>query len=252
MASPDIEYTFIKPVPNLSDFVESFWMLINHANTPKEVIVLPDGRVDLIFSYSKSENFHSTLMGIGTAPDQASIDPHTTMFAVSFKLLAVEYVLDLKLSSLLNNASLLPSDYWGITKSDLNDFDTFCRNVSKIIFEIKQDEVDSRKQQLFGLIYSSRGTIAVQELADKVGWSSRQINRYFNDQFGLPLKAYCNILRFRASFEQIKEGKLFPEQAFADQAHFIKEVKKFSGVAPKELFKNQNDRFIQFSTLRKK
>jgi AraC-like DNA-binding protein len=63
------------------------------------------------------------------------------------------------------------------------------------------------------------------------------------------LKAYANILRFRASFEQLHRGELYPEQNFADQSHFIREVKKLSGVTPKELNKNKNDRFIQFSVL---
>jgi AraC-like DNA-binding protein len=92
----------------------------------------------------------------------------------------------------------------------------------------------------------------VKELADKVFWSSRQINRYFNEQFGISLKAYCNILRFKNSLHHIKDGQLFPDLDFADQAHFIKEVKRFSGVVPKELFKNRNDRFILLSALPKK
>ncbi len=109
--------------------------------------------------------------------------------------------------------------------------------------------IDSRKQKLFELIYSSNGSLPVKELSEKVYWGSRQINRYFNKQFGISLKAYCNILRFRASLQHIKKGKLFPELNFADQNHFIKEIKKFSGVVPKDLSKNQNDRFILLSTL---
>jgi AraC-like DNA-binding protein len=99
------------------------------------------------------------------------------------------------------------------------------------------------------LIYSSNGSLSVKELSEKVNWSSRQINRYFNEQFGISLKTYCNILRFRASLPHIKKGKLFPELNFTDQNHFIKEIKKFSGVVPKELSKNQNDRFILLSAL---
>jgi AraC-like DNA-binding protein len=112
--------------------------------------------------------------------------------------------------------------------------------------------IDSRKKKLFDLIYASNGALTVKELSEKVFWSSRQISRYFNEQFGISLKAYCNILRFRASLQQIKAGKPFPEQDFADQTHFIKAVKKYSGVVPKELSKNQNDRFILLSTLPKK
>jgi len=83
-----------------------------------------------------------------------------------------------------------------------------------------------------------------------VYWSSRQINRYFNQQFGISLKAYCNILRFGASFKHISEGKLFPEQNFTDQNHFIKEIKKYAGVTPKELSKNKNERFVNITAIK--
>jgi AraC-like DNA-binding protein len=146
----------------------------------------------------------------------------------------------------------LPLDFWGFNAADLSDFDAFCIKASQKIRSLLPDQIDSRKQELFDLIYASNGTVTVKELSEKVFWSSRQINRYFNQQFGLSLKAYCNILRFRASFQYIKEGKLFPQQNFADQSHFIKEVKKLAGVSPKELKRNKNDRFIQFSMLRSK
>ncbi|WP_233509501.1 helix-turn-helix domain-containing protein [Pedobacter chinensis] len=112
--------------------------------------------------------------------------------------------------------------------------------------------IDSRKQKLFDLIYEFNGTQSVSELAEKVFWSSRQINRYFNQQFGISLKAYCNILRFKSSLHHIKNGKLFPELNYSDQAHFIKEVKKMTGVTPKELARNENDRFILLSALPQK
>ena len=93
--------------------------------------------------------------------------------------------------------------------------------------------------------------MTVKELSEKVYWSSRQINRYFNQQFGVSLKAYCKILRFGASFKNISEGKLFPEQNFTDQNHFIKEIKKYAGVTPKALSKNKDDRFINIAAIKK-
>ncbi|MNY23979.1 Helix-turn-helix domain protein [compost metagenome] len=155
----------------------------------------------------------------------------------------------MKAGFLLNDAHRLSDDFWGVTKNDLNDFDGFCQKVSARMLALIKPEIDSRKQKLFDLIYSSNGSFTVKELSEKVCWSSRQINRYFNEQFGISLKAYCNILRFKASLSHIKAGKLYPEQNFSDQNHFIKEIKKFSGVVPKELSRNQNDRFILLSTL---
>lgn len=245
----DFEYKIVRPDRSLSDFVESFWLLHNQSGSDKEIIVLPDGRVDLFFSRSATEPFHITLSGIETHPDQATLRAGSVIFAISFKLLAIEYVFQKTVSNLLNYAEHLPANFWDFNANDLQDFDLFCQKASQKIRLLLPKETDNRKRKLFDLIYSSNGALTVNELSKEASWSSRQINRYFNNQFGLSLKTYCNILRFRASFQHIKEGKLFPQHHFADQSHFIKEVKKLSGVSPKELKKNKNDRFIQFSTL---
>jgi len=247
----DVHIISKKPITHLAHYVESFWMLRHTADIAKEIIVLPDGRFDIIFSYRIGNPLTTVLRGLDTKPEQATINPNTVMFAVSFKLLAIEYLLDAKMASFLNGGQRLPNGFWNIAIDDLGSFETCCEKITLILLNLLKPEIDKRKQKLFELIYTSNGSLTVHELADHVGWSSRQINRYFTDRFGISLKSYCNILRFRASLQQIKEGRLFPEQHFADQTHFIKEIKKFSGVVPKELAKNSNDRFILLSGLPK-
>lgn len=245
----DFAYKFIKPNKSLDSFVESYWMLQNNSDSDKEVMILPDGRIDLFFSQSATQPFHATLSGIETKPEQATLAVKTIMFAVSFKLPATEYILKNTVSTLRDNATCLPADFWNFNANDLKDFDLFCQKANQKILSLLPGEVDNRKLQLFELIYSSNDALTVQELSQKVFWSSRQINRYFNQQFGISLKAYRNILRFRASFNHIKDGKLFPQEKFADQAHFIKQVKKHSGVSPKELNRNKNGRLYNLPRL---
>ncbi|MFD2937329.1 helix-turn-helix domain-containing protein [Spirosoma flavum] len=247
-----LNFEMVEPDRTLSDFVESYWMLCNPSDQQQQVVVLPDGRIDIFFSVSPTNAYHVMIRGLDVEPSATAIVPKSKIFAVSLTLLAVEYILHTSVASLLNTGSVLPVDFWGLSPDDLTDFDRFCQKVSKHITSLVNQEVDERKRKLVALLYASHGSIPVSELAETVGWSSRQINRYFNYWFGLPLKTYCNILRFRASFGHIKEGKLFPEQNFTDQAHFIHEVKKYAGVAPKELSKNLKDRFIQFSLMPKK
>lgn len=240
------------PDDSTADLVQSFWMLENESEKDIASTVLPDGIVDLILSRSGTEPFQIVLRGVDTAPSQVVLAPKVKMFAVGFKLPAVEYLLQMPVSGVLNEGQVLPGGFWGFGPEDLGDFDLFCRKATEKIRSVPVDEIDSRKKKLFELIYSSDGSLSVKELSEKVYWSSRQINRYFNQQFGISLKSYCNILRFRASFEHISQGKLFPEQNFFDQAHFIKEVKKLSGVLPKDLKQNKNGRFLQFSALSQK
>ncbi|MEE1944216.1 helix-turn-helix domain-containing protein [Pedobacter sp. KR3-3] len=247
-----ITYQAKKPDASLAHCIESFWLLANTTDEEKTVSIMPDGRIDLFFSKTATSPFHVVLLGLESGTSNAIIAPQTLTFAVSFKLLAAEYVLKHSVASLLDGGMRLPDDFWGMSVADLDDFEACCNRVSEKIKILLNKEPDPRKLALFNLIYNNNGDLLVHEMASKVHWTSRQINRYFNQWFGLSLKAYCNILRFRASFAQIKAGKFFPEQNFADQAHFIRTVKKYAGVAPKALNKNKNDRFIQFSTLPKK
>jgi AraC-like DNA-binding protein len=243
-----ITHQIILPDASLNNFVESFWMLQNMADLEHQIIILPDGRFDVIFMIIDG-NFSATLKGLDIEPQQTAIPSNATFFAVSFKLLAIEYLLDLPVNSLLNEGMRLPNDHWGIQINDLGNFEGFCEKIRIKLKTLIKPNIDNRKKELFDLIYTSNGTLSVKELSEKVFWSSRQINRYFNLTFGVSLKAYCNIFRFKSSLNHIKKGKLFPELNFADQNHFIREVKKMSGVTPKELAKNQNDRFILLSAL---
>jgi AraC-like DNA-binding protein len=252
MLKKDIQWETVRPAIELTDFVESFWKLDNPTDQEHQIVVLPDGRIDIIFSSKSDGVLQATIKGIDTEPDQTIIAPHTIFFAVSFKLLGVEFLLENKVNNIINQGVLLPNGFWGIRTADLDDFSLFCEKVSRkirtLISKIKP-VIDRRKFELFDLIYQSNGTLPVKDFAEKVFWESRQINRYFNKQFGIPLKTYCNILRFKSSLNHIKKGKLYPELSYADQNHFIREVKRMAGVTPKELSRNKNDRFILLSSL---
>ncbi len=244
----DFHFQLLKPDAALSDVVESFGMLCNLSDSDQKLVVLPDGRIDLLFYQSPTEPLQIFLLGLETHAHPAILAPGTRIFSINFKLLAAEYIFHNTVSNLLNTGESLPSTFWNFTAADLNDFSLCCQKAAEKISSLLPAEIDTRKQNLLRLIYSSNGALTVKELSEKVYWSSRQINRYFNQQFGISLKAYCSILRFRASFKHISEGKLFPEENFTDQNHFIKNIKKYAGVTPKILSKDE--RFINITALR--
>lgn len=157
MNSNNIEYQLVKPEQSLCDFVESFWMLRNPTDSDKQVVILPDGRVDVFFTESPTESFHITLLGIGTNPEQSIIKAKRTTFAISFKPLATEYIFEKSVSHLLNKGENLPDNFWGLSTVDLKDFDLFCQKAARQIKALLPNELDNRKQKLFDLIYSSNG-----------------------------------------------------------------------------------------------
>jgi len=239
-----VHFQLIEPQLSLGDFVYCFTSLQNFNNTP-DAVVIPNGKVDLIFAKTRTHQLEVILLGLETKPKYTNREVKN-FYSVSFNPLAVEYVFKHPIADIINAGKLLPSDFWDLTIDDLDDFPEFCKKITRKIQSLLPGQVDERKRQLFQLIFSSNGEIPVQELSEKIFWNPRQINRYFNQQFGLSLKAYCKILRFQASLPHIKKGELHPQLNFTDQSHFIKEIKQFSGVSPKELHKNKNDRFLQF------
>jgi AraC-like DNA-binding protein len=239
------------PDASISHLVHSFWLLENKTGQDVPCTLVPNGMVDLVLINVNSEGWELSLRGIDTAPSQIKILAHTKMFSIGLKLLAVEYLLGDSVNDVLNEGRPMSNDFWQFEEADLSSLESFCNKATQMIKTISTGPIDSRKKKLFELLYASQGSIPVKELSENVYWSSRQINRYFNQQFGISLKAYCNILRFAASFKNISEGKLFPEQNFTDQNHFIKEVKKYAGVTPKELSKNQDDHFIDLVAIKK-
>lgn len=238
-------HTLTKPDQSISDFVYCFSSIQNLSAIGQGVII-PNGRIDLSFYKTSDGQFHISLLGLETKPKVTPGQSISTFFAINFNPLAVEYVLGHSVADILDKGKSLPNDFWDFSIDYLDDFNAFCEKATQKIQSLLPKEIDERKRKLFALVFQTNGEITVKELSETVGWSARQINQYFNQQFGISLKAYCNILRFQASLSHIKEGKLFPQLNYYDQSHFIKEIKRLSGASPKELFKNENRRFLQF------
>jgi AraC-like DNA-binding protein len=236
---------FIEPENVLAEIVNNFASLQNLPDMGMGIII-PNGKIDMLFSNSNNE-LSISLVGLETRPKAFPKQyTNSNFFSISFFPLAVESVFHHSIADILDSKKLLSVNFWDFTIDDLNDFDSFCIKAAQKIQMQLSIEMDERKLQLFKLIFKNKGEVSIKELSRTLCWSARQINQYFNQQFGLPLKTYCNILRFQSSLLHIQEGKLFPELNYYDQSHFIKEVKKLSGASPKELFKNPNGRFLQF------
>lgn len=236
------------PSGSLLNFIACFWEYRTGA-LPLEHTIIPDGYFDLIVEFADGQLQLVKLTGVWTEPVDVSIPPSTTLFGIRFKLLATEYLFHEEIKSILNTSKELPFNFWNCTTYSIHDFEKFVADISnRLAHSIKHlSEIDSRKLRLFDLIYTQE-TFTVAEIAESVFWSSRQINRYFNQQFGFPLKTFLNIVRCHTTYKAISEGDLTPNDHYFDQAHFIKEIKKHTGTTPGTLSQNENVRFLQLAT----
>ncbi len=242
-----MKYREIKPIGFIDNFVQCFWEYEN-TRTEIEHTILPDGYFDLIAEFKDKTLITLKLTGVWTIPVNVTIPKSIKIFAIRFKLLSTEYLFQQEIKSILNTTKPLPFNYWNINNYQSSEFETFVVDITnKLNKSIKHlKEIDNRKLKLFELIYKDK-YISVKELSQNVFWSSRQINRYFNAKFGFSVKEFLKIIRFKSSYEHISNGELYPKNEYFDQAHFIKESRKYAGTTPKELYRNKNDRFLQLS-----
>lgn len=82
-----------------------------------------------------------------------------------------------------------------------------------------------------------RGQVTVKQVAEKLGYSKKQFERFFIHTVGLTPKKYSRLIRFQQSMQLISQSNLNLTQValnagYFDQAHFNKEFKQFTGNTP--------------------
>ncbi|TGK40349.1 helix-turn-helix domain-containing protein [Leptospira andrefontaineae] len=241
----------------MSDLIRISW---NHKESPETYTVLP-GEECVIGIQTKGK----ISLGSGEQPKalaKAGITgilrgPRTFFSEKNTKSLLV-YISPLLLSRMIS----VPMDQ--ISDSSLSLEDLFSREmISGLVADC--EEADSKGleasqtlekfRNLFTLkeekekflpeavlkIKSSFGEIGIKGLAEDLGVSQSSLERGFKSRIGLSPKEYAGLIRFRNIFRFYNSSSSLTELAleagYYDQAHFIREFKKKTGVSPKQWFR---------------
>lgn len=92
-------------------------------------------------------------------------------------------------------------------------------------------------------IYSSKGNININQLADETGYSTRYLRKKFEENIGISPKLFSQIVRFQYSLYMLLKDHnysikdIIVENGYYDQAHLINEFKKFGNLTPNTLSK---------------
>jgi len=107
-----------------------------------------------------------------------------------------------------------------------------------LLSQLKDVETDKLIVEAVKLIYQSKGTIRVKELNEKLFISQSPFEKRFRKVVGTTAKKFASIIRFNSVLDNLKETKTLTEicyeNNFFDQAHFIKDFKRFTGDPPEK------------------
>ena len=112
--------------------------------------------------------------------------------------------------------------------------DLLCR-----IFEARREALDYKIQQAIQLIINNNGTLNINTLIGTLKINERTFERRFITQVGVSPKQFSRIIQFQSSLNQLtdrdynKLTDIVYNNGFADQSHFIRVFKAFTGKTPK-------------------
>jgi AraC-like DNA-binding protein len=241
----------LEPTPRISQWVECFWIIEN--DDPKQVIqkIIPDGFPELIFHFGEPYEINlsggwevqnknllagqikkffwlrntgkASMLGIKLKPAAPALGFNIPMADLTDKVENIDALPNRALQSLTNEVRSVES------------FDNRVQAASRFFENLPQ--VSNPVEDAVALIFTSQGLCSVSSIAETLKISERQLERLFKQYVGLSPKFYSRIIRFSTIFQLKEKGDpswmdLTYEAGFADQSHFIRNFKSFTGEDP--------------------
>ncbi|MDR2300424.1 MAG: helix-turn-helix domain-containing protein, partial [Deltaproteobacteria bacterium] len=228
-----------KLAPN-SPFVH-FYSFNVDAGDPTNSAALPNGCVDLLFNYTDT-NAEGYLCGFVTKIDSLKFPRGSRCFGVRFKPGYLPERLGVSLPDTLGehlSLSDLPGGVELLERvSEINDL----ANLKDLVNNFIGGRWRSHDLllQFIAEVEECGGLVRIDELEKRTLYSSRYINRVFNDNMGLSPKAFTKYVRFQQLINEMNKpvrpclADLAIQSGYYDQPHFSKEFKDLTTLTPLE------------------
>jgi AraC-like DNA-binding protein len=255
-----MRYTEYQPSAALAKHLECIWFVADEApstNTHLPERLLPDGCMEWIFHFGA--RFRHLVQGKWELQPRSFVVGELTRFmlvqasgpvasmGVRFRPGGAYRFLPFSIDALTDQA-VPTEDIWGRPGSCLEDAVLGARTAvrqrnlieSFLLGRLHLSSGRSRFEAAVGEIILTRGQTRIDQLAARLGLSSRQLEREFRAGAGLSPKALARIIRFQNLLQLIGEGSLCEwallalESGYADQPHMVREFREFSGQSPTE------------------
>jgi AraC-like DNA-binding protein len=107
------------------------------------------------------------------------------------------------------------------------------------IFKTKKELLDFQIREAIQIILDNKGQSNIGQICNKINITERTFERRFIKEVGISAKQFSNIIQFQLSLQQLtlkdfaKLTDVVYKNGYADQSHFIKVFKAFTGKTPK-------------------
>ena len=260
----------IQPRHELRPYISKMWVFENNGRLPEEdmKIIVPNGMVKLVIPfrngligkysdwYHHSKEASITLIGISDSPAIVDVENDATHgnIGIEFSPIGTYRFFQLRQVGLKNKIFSL-TDVLGKSAQEINERIANAELVHEkiqiiqtyLLALLSKSEADLILDYCLRQISNSNGLVTITELEKKTGYSSRWIYEKFIEKVGLSPKNLSSVTRFMQFYEASAKNpnadffKKDMYNYFYDQAHFIKDFKRFTGLSPSKFINTDNE-----------
>jgi AraC-like DNA-binding protein len=255
------------PIPEkLRAYIRQIWTLdfSNQDVTPNSFSIYADGCPGIIFQRSEQGLLLNQdkklspvfLYGQTVEPVTMSTEGRMKMLIICFHPHVVQPIFRFSAKEVTDDCldlSLLPA----VPRINLTEqlWNTVSAEKQvKILFEYMEQTIDRNGSTVNpDMAYATsqlirwNGEFRLKELQRVLNLSERTFERRFEQYIGVSPKLFSKISQFQAALNQLRSGKfqklsdIAYENGYADQSHFIRNFRKFTGFSPLE-FRRQTEK----------
>ena len=263
-----MEYRELPPPAGLGHVVQCFWFLRGAGEAGGTQTLVPDGRSEIVIHLREP---FALLDGGGAARPQARVlaagqllgpltlapSADADVIGVRFRTEAASAVLGGALEEVTGLVAPLAEVKPGLEAALL---DAAARE------RTPEQRAEALSRVLAGVVLRGpaplvRGAVAaleppagrIRELARGLGTTARTLERRVRDATGLSPRALRAVLRFRRVFRRLDRApagswaRVAVESGYYDQAHMIREFRRFAGVSPGRFFGREASLAVAFA-----
>lgn len=238
-------YKEFLPRAALAGYIRCFWEA-DDRDFPGNNLVVPDLCADIIFTIDSETGLvmEAMFVGVSDAPFEADDESSSELFAVRFYAWSLFLFVEQDLAGSMNRVNEPEAMFAGFTQFFREGFAETTTNRERIAL---LEEFLLRKLMTLGKQMHADFLNGLDQLLQNPNQlqlstiSVRQLERLFQKHMGLAPKQTAKLIRFQKVLQDlygnsnVSGAELAYLNGFSDQAHLIKQFKRYSNHTPEEM-----------------